>query len=71
LSTQQFSCFYGIWNDKGRIELTVVGVDNDGFVAASQVVGALKFYTAHRNHRTHSNNEVGTLQPLKEISRGI
>ena len=53
-----------------EIELTVVPVDAEGFVSPADVVGALTKNTCLVTIM-HSNNEVGTIQPLREISRGV
>ena len=53
-----------------EIQLTVVPVDGEGFVSAADVAKALRENTCCVTIM-HSNNEVGTLQPIREISRHI
>lgn len=53
---------------KGIIELTVVGVDEAGVVMVPQLKAALRSNTALVSIM-HSNNEVGTIQPIREISQ--
>lgn len=53
-----------------RIELTIVGVSEDGIVDPGEIFDALKENTALVTIM-HSNNEVGTLQPIRTISSKI
>lgn len=53
-----------------EIHLTVVPVDGEGFVSAGDVAKALRENTCCVTIM-HSNNEVGTLQPIREIGRHI
>lgn len=55
---------------RGQITLTVVGVDGEGFVRASDIVESLQVNTALVTIM-HSNNEVGTVQPIRAISDAI
>lgn len=50
-----------------KIEYTLINPDNDGFVNPNDVYNALKDSTALVTIM-HSNNEIGTLQPIQEIS---
>ncbi|CAM9194051.1 unnamed protein product [Scytosiphon promiscuus] len=52
---------------EGKIEVTYVGVDKEGRVSAKDVVEAFRPETALVTIM-HSNNEVGSLQPIKEIA---
>eukprot|EP00903_Cladosiphon_okamuranus_P013005 g12134.t2 len=52
---------------EGRVKVTYVGVDGEGRVSVEEVVGALRPDTALVTIM-HSNNEVGSLQPIKEIA---
>ena len=52
---------------EGRIELTVVGVDPQGRVDAAEVVDALRDDTVLVTLML-ANNEVGTLQPVREVA---
>jgi cysteine desulfurase len=56
--------------DKKAIGLTIVGVDAQGVVNVSEMVNSLCKSTALVTIM-HSNNEVGTLQPIREISNSI
>ena len=53
---------------RGEISLTVLPVDEQGFVDPAEVASALQPQTACVSIM-HSNNEVGTIQPMREISR--
>lgn len=55
---------------KGTIQLTLVSVDSEGFVNISEIKESLTISTALVTIM-HSNNEVGTIQPIKEISKLI
>jgi cysteine desulfurase len=48
-------------------EVTVVGVDSDGLVSSQAVADAITDRTALVSVM-HANNEIGTLQPIKEIA---
>jgi len=52
----------------GAAEVTVVSVDTQGFVSPADVQRALQPNTCLVTIM-HSNNEVGTVQPIKEIAR--
>jgi cysteine desulfurase len=52
---------------EGRIELTVVGVDRRGRVDPAEVVDALRDDTVLVSLML-ANNEVGTLQPVREVA---
>lgn len=54
----------------GRAEVTRVGVDGLGRVSVDQVLGALRSNTVLVSIM-HSNNEVGTLQPIEELARAL
>jgi cysteine desulfurase len=54
----------------GSISLTLCGVDRSGKVDPVDVKGALKENTALVSIM-HSNNEVGTIQPISDISTAI
>jgi cysteine desulfurase len=56
--------------NKGIITLTLVSVDFEGFVNVTEIKNALTISTALVTIM-HSNNEVGTIQPIKEISNVI
>ena len=56
--------------EKGQISLTVLDVDEEGYVCPQSVGKALNDSTALVTIM-HSNNEVGTVQPIREISRII
>jgi cysteine desulfurase len=62
--------FLKLLESKGRLELVVVGVDTQGFVQLQDLVNALTVDTALVTIM-HSNNEIGTLQPIRDISRII
>jgi cysteine desulfurase len=51
---------------KGSIELTTLAVDDEGSIDPKQVFDALQSNTALVTIM-HSNNEVGTIQPIREI----
>lgn len=55
---------------KGTIKLTLVSVDSEGFVNVNEIAKALTISTALVTIM-HSNNEIGTIQPIKEISKII
>jgi cysteine desulfurase len=55
---------------KGTISLTLVSVNSEGFVNINEIVKSLTILTALVTIM-HSNNEVGTIQPIKEISEII
>ena len=55
---------------QGTIDLKILGVNSEGVVKASDVRDHLTENTALVTIM-HSNNEVGTIQPIKEISRYI
>jgi cysteine desulfurase len=50
-----------------RIEYTLLGVNGEGFVDPQEVMSALKDSTALVTVM-HSNNEIGTLQPIRAIA---
>ncbi|CAM9277030.1 unnamed protein product [Ectocarpus fasciculatus] len=52
---------------EGKVEVTYVGVDEEGRVSVDDVVGAFRPETALVTIM-HSNNEVGSLQPITEIA---
>ncbi|CAM9215244.1 unnamed protein product, partial [Hapterophycus canaliculatus] len=52
---------------EGKIEVTYIGVDTEGRVSVEDVVEAFRPETALVTIM-HSNNEVGSLQPIKEIA---
>lgn len=54
----------------GKISLSVVGVDSSGFINTNEVARALTLDTALVTVM-HSNNEVGTLQPIKLLSETV
>lgn len=54
----------------GRVDVTWVGVDSTGRVAAREVAAAVRSSTVLVTVM-HSNNEVGTVQPIAEICRLI
>lgn len=54
----------------GKMEVTRVGVDSHGRVDPAEVVAAVRANTALVSIM-HSNNEVGTLQPLRAIAEGM
>jgi cysteine desulfurase len=60
--TQIIRCF----NFVQKIEVTILPVDGEGFVSPDDVSKALKYNTALVTIM-HSNNEVGTLQPIRRI----
>ena len=53
-----------------RITLTVLPVDAQGFVSVVEVTKALTVDTALVT-LMHSNNEVGTIHPIKEVSQAV
>lgn len=55
---------------ENRIELTILSVSEDGFVSVDDVISSLKATTALVTIM-HSNNEVGTIQPIKCIGEKI
>lgn len=55
---------------RGEISLTVLPVDDQGFVSPAAVSAALQPNTALCTIM-HSNNETGTIQPLREIGRAV
>ena len=55
---------------KGTIKLTLVTVDSEGIVNINEIANSLSLSTALVTIM-HSNNEVGTIQPIKEISKII
>lgn len=55
---------------KGTILLTLVSVNSEGIVNVVEVKNALSISTALVTIM-HSNNEIGTIQPIKEISNII
>jgi cysteine desulfurase len=56
--------------EANRIELTIIGVDGDGVVNPNEVSSALRANTALVTIM-HSNNEVGSLQPIRTIAQTI
>ena len=50
------------------IRLDIVGVDSEGFVDVSKIASLLSKDTALVTVM-HSNNEIGTIQPIREISK--
>jgi cysteine desulfurase len=54
--------------EKLGAEVTYVGVDSDGLVDPSDVAKAIRPETILVSVM-HANNEVGTIQPIAEISR--
>ena len=56
--------------ERNQIELTIIGVNAVGVVDPAEVAAALKDNTALVTIM-HSNNEVGTLQPIRTISQKI
>ena len=54
----------------GRLCVTYVAVDSEGLVAAGAVAAALTEHTILVSIM-HSNNEVGSIQPVSEIAKGI
>lgn len=57
-----------VLENRGALELVIVGVDNQGFLNLQDLCGALTVDTALVTVM-HSNNEIGTLQPMRDISR--
>nr|CAG4712852.1 unnamed protein product [Naegleria fowleri] len=55
---------------RGLVEITYCGVDGDGVINLDELRNALRKETVLVSVM-HSNNEVGTLQPIKEIGRII
>lgn len=53
-----------------RIEYTLLEVNEEGYVSPQDVALALKDSTALVTIM-HSNNEIGTLQPIREISKAV
>jgi cysteine desulfurase len=53
-----------------RIEFTLLAVNEEGYVSPQDVTGALKDSTALVTVM-HSNNEIGTLQPIREIAKRV
>ncbi|MBS3977449.1 MAG: cysteine desulfurase NifS [Syntrophomonadaceae bacterium] len=53
---------------KEGFEVTVLPVDNNGMVSAAEVAEAITDQTILVNIM-HANNEVGTIQPIKEIAQ--
>jgi cysteine desulfurase len=53
-----------------RIEFTLLPVNEEGYVSPEDVTTALKDSTALVTVM-HSNNEVGTLQPIQEIAKRV
>lgn len=55
-----------LWLEKHGFEVTILPVDGDGFVSPAQVQEALRTDTILVSIM-HANNEVGTIQPIKDI----
>ena len=55
---------------RGSIALSIIPVSREGFVDVKQVTKALQPHTALVTIM-HSNNEVGTIQPIREIAQAI
>jgi len=56
--------------DLGVLSLDVIGVNHEGFIDVNAVVASLTVHTALVTVM-HSNNEVGTIQPIREISKAV
>ncbi len=54
----------------GKIELTKIKPGADGIVDAKEILGAIKPNTVLVSI-IHANNEIGTIQPIEEIGKGI
>lgn len=54
----------------GVIELSLINPDKEGLVAADDVISAVKKTTVLISVM-YANNEIGTLQPIAEIGKGI
>jgi cysteine desulfurase len=63
-------CYLRVLKDNKMITLTNLPVDGEGFVDAARVEAALTITTALVTIM-HSNNEVGTVQPIRDISHRI
>jgi cysteine sulfinate desulfinase/cysteine desulfurase-like protein len=63
-------CYLRILVLEQKIRMTVLPVDAEGFVGAEAVRNALTPNTALVT-LMHSNNEVGTIHPLKEIAQAV
>jgi hypothetical protein len=63
-------CYLRILVLEQKIRMTVLPVDAEGFVSAEAVQKALTPNTALVT-LMHSNNEVGTIHPLKEIAQAV
>ena len=59
-----------VLESKGAITLTTLNVDSEGFLHLDDLRSALQINTALVSIM-HSNNEIGTLQPIRDISRAI
>jgi cysteine desulfurase len=57
-----------VLESRGALELVVVGVDSQGFLNLQELCNSLTIHTALVTIM-HSNNEIGTLQPIRDISR--
>ncbi len=55
---------------RGTISLTIVSVDGEGFVNLKEIRSALRTNTALVTIM-HSNNEIGTMQPIRDIANII
>jgi cysteine desulfurase len=56
------------WMEKQGFEVTYLGVDREGFIDLGELEGAIRKDTILASI-LHANNEIGTLQDLKEIGR--
>ncbi|MEQ9460020.1 MAG: aminotransferase class V-fold PLP-dependent enzyme [Phycisphaeraceae bacterium] len=54
----------------GRVELTAVEFDAEGFVSASEVLGAVREET-RLVVMSHASNVLGTVQPVEEVAAGL
>ena len=56
--------------EREGFELTVLGVDSEGFVDVDELAGAVRDDTTVVSIMA-ANNEIGTLQPIAEIARAV
>ena len=56
--------------DSGRINLSEIGVDSDGIISAKDIVAKMTPETILVSI-IYANNEIGTIQPIREIAREI
>ena len=63
-------CYLRLLKSQGKISLTVIEVDESGLVRDELIQSSLSIATALVTIM-HSNNEVGTIQPLRKIADAV